>query len=133
MSGIDLVLLSHFTTKRKPLNPYSGSSESGLPWDKYEIICVNNNSADNSCSIISKYPSVKLIQEKTQGAYIARNAGILASHGDFLVFSDADAVTPRNWLSNIHGAISKENFDIVIGWYLPVSAARLLKAHTSCL
>ena len=131
MSAVDFSIIVPFYNKEKTLeSSVQGLLDQEYPKDKYEIICVNNNSIDNSCLIISKYPTVKLIQERTQGAYIARNAGILASNGTFLVFSDADVITPKNWLSNIHSAISEGNFDIIIGWYRPACTTRLLQIHS---
>jgi glycosyltransferase involved in cell wall biosynthesis len=131
MSAIDFSIIVPFFNKEKTIEAcIKGFLDQDYPKDKYEIICVDNNSVDRSCSIVDKYPSVILIQEKAQGAYVARNAGILKSKGTFLVFADADVKTPENWLSNIHFAFSKENFDIVIGWYWPVGTARLLKIHS---
>jgi len=131
MSVIDFSVIVPFYNKEKTIEAcVQGLLGQEYPKDKYEIIFVNNNSVDDSCLIISRYPDVKLIQEKTQGAYVARNAGILASHGEFLVFSDADVITPKNWLNNIHLAVSKGNFDIIIGWYRPVCGARLLQIHS---
>jgi len=131
MSVIDISIIVPFYNKENTIEAcIHGLLDQEYPKDKYEIICVNNNSVDSSCSIISKYPSVKLIQEITQGAYIARNAGILASSGNFMVFSDADVMAPRSWLSNIQRAVSEGNFDIVIGWYQPAGAARLLQIHS---
>ena len=131
MSAMDFTIIVPFFNKEETIEScLQGLLNQQYPKDKYEIIFVDNNSVDNSCAIISKYPSVKLIHEKTQGAYVARNAGILASKGNALVFSDADAETPTDWLDNIYCAIKKGNFDIVIGWYRPVCAARLLQIHS---
>ena len=131
MSVIDFSIIVPFFNQEKTIKAcIEGLLDQEYPKDRYEIICVDNNSVDGSYSIINKYPSVILIQEKAQGAYIARNAGILKSSGTFLVFSDADVKTPKSWLSNIHFAISKGNFDITIGWYWPVGTARLLQIHS---
>ena len=64
----------------------------------YEVIVVDNNSTDQTFSIASSYPSIKLIQEKRQGRANARNGGIRAARGKFLVFCDSDCVPQPNWL-----------------------------------
>lgn len=101
-----------------------------FPKDNYEIIFVNNNSTDNSLMIISKFPSLKLVHEKQQGAYAARNKGIINSNGIFLVFTDADTEMPTNWLSNIYNSVNKNNCDILIGWYVPARPIKLLEIHS---
>ena len=131
MSVIDFTIIIPFFNKETTIDAcIKGLLDQDYPKDRYEIICVDNNSVDRSCLIVAKYPSVLLIQEKAQGAYIARNAGILKSRGNYLIFSDADVKTPENWLSNIHLAINRGNFDILIGWYHPVGTARLLQIHS---
>lgn len=100
-----------------------------FPKDRYEIIAVNNNSIDDSISIIKKRPSIKLVHEKIQNPYVARNAGILNSNGSIMVFTDADAEMKPDWLSNIYSSIKKNNCDILIGWYRPLRPIRLLEIH----
>jgi len=60
-----------------------------------------------------------LFHENQQGAYEARNTGILNSSGLFLVFTDADAHTKTTWLSNIYNSLIQNHYDILIGWYEP--------------
>ena len=60
-----------------------------------EIICVDNNSTDNTIGIISEYarrhPS-KIVVEKEckKGASAARNKGLMISKGEWIQFLDAD-------------------------------------------
>jgi glycosyltransferase involved in cell wall biosynthesis len=131
MNPVDFSVIVPFLNKEDTIEVCIKSLlDQDYPKDRYEIICVDNNSIDNSSLVVHKYPSVILIQEREQGAYIARNSGILKSRGDFLVFSDADVKVPRNWLSNIKLSVSKGGFDILLGWYLPAGSARLLKIHS---
>jgi glycosyltransferase involved in cell wall biosynthesis len=55
-----------------------------------EIIVVDDGSADDSALISARYPAVKLIQQENRGLSAARNAGVEAGTGDYLVFLDAD-------------------------------------------
>lgn len=60
-----------------------------------EIICVNNNSSDNSAAILDtyqrKYPDkIKIFSESQAGAPYARNKGMKESQGEFISFLDAD-------------------------------------------
>ncbi len=58
----------------------------------YEIIVVDNASKDNTVEIVGKeFPMVRLIANKTnRGPASARNQGILAASGQYLLFIDAD-------------------------------------------
>jgi glycosyltransferase involved in cell wall biosynthesis len=71
--------------------------DQNYPKEKYEIIYVDNNSADNSLEIAKKYP-IKIFTEKKQGPSEARNKGIKESAGEILLFLDADLKIDSNYL-----------------------------------
>ncbi len=61
----------------------------------FEIICVNNNSADRTeeivTSFVTAYPNkINLIHESRKGANYARNTGMHHCNGQFIQFLDAD-------------------------------------------
>ena len=111
-NNIDFSIVVPFYNKEKTIGRCIASLVSqDYPKEKYEIIFVNNNSTDASCDIVTRYPVVKLLHEHKQGAYIARNKGILNAKGIFIAFTDADTEVRKDWLSNIHKSISKNNYD----------------------
>lgn len=55
-----------------------------------EIIVIDDGSTDGTQNIISEFENVKYIYQKNSGLSAARNKGIEASSGEFLVFLDAD-------------------------------------------
>jgi glycosyltransferase involved in cell wall biosynthesis len=55
-----------------------------------EILVVDDGSTDNASKIASRYAGVRCLREPNAGVAEARNAGIRATNGDFLVFLDAD-------------------------------------------
>ncbi|MFW5983003.1 MAG: glycosyltransferase family 2 protein [bacterium] len=64
-------------------------------YHQIEVICVDNNSSDNSIEIVKKYmdehhSNITLLKEKKQGAPHARNLGLKHARGDFIQFLDAD-------------------------------------------
>lgn len=59
-----------------------------------EVIVVNDGSPDNTSEVARKYPVV-LIEQENKGLSVARNAGIKASGGDYILTLDADdKITP---------------------------------------
>lgn len=90
--------------------------------EDFEVILVNDGSTDNSeelCLEIAKKDSrFSLIsKEKSEGAGPARNSGIDASKGDFLMFLDSDDRIAPNMLERMVSAITKEKTDVVICGY----------------
>ena len=63
-------------------------------FEKYEIICVNDGSPDNSSAILEEYAKkdnrIKIINQENTGLSGARNTGVKASTGDYIVFLDSD-------------------------------------------
>ena len=55
-----------------------------------EIIVVDDGSTDNTAEVASCYANVQLVRQGNSGLATARNRGIRASRGDYMVFLDAD-------------------------------------------
>jgi O-antigen biosynthesis protein len=96
------------------------------PADDYEIIVVDNNSTDASLEIAESFSRVRVLREKKQGAYAARNTGIAAASGSIIAFTDPDCVCEQRWLSVIGEALSVPSLGIVLGRHLPARDGTLL-------
>lgn len=64
-----------------------------------EVICVNDGSPDGSACVLSAYAArderVRVITQENAGLSAARNTGIHAARGEYLVFLDSDdAIEP---------------------------------------
>jgi glycosyltransferase involved in cell wall biosynthesis len=69
------------------------------PGDGFEIIVVDNGSADESATVAAKMGAKVLCHpERRIGAL--RNQGVAASSGSILAFVDADHELPPDWLAN---------------------------------
>ncbi len=62
-----------------------------------EVIVVNNNSKDNTESIV-RATGVKCVNEYTQGYVPARTAGLKAATSIYVINADADTLYPENWI-----------------------------------
>lgn len=82
----------------------------------YEIIVVDNNSAENIAEVTKQFKQVSLTQESKRGSYAARNQGILIAQGELLAFTDSDCIPTANWLENgVNQLLSESNCGIVAG------------------
>jgi glycosyltransferase involved in cell wall biosynthesis len=80
----------------------------------FEIIVVDNNSTDKTGEIAKKLGAI-LVFEKNQGIAFARNKGAKIAKGEILVFTDADTILPKNWLSRIKEEFEKDKELIAFG------------------
>ena len=75
---------------------------------KYEVICVDSGSKDETLSIISKYKEVKLYQIPSSefGHGKTRNYGASKGTGEFIQFITQDAVPASDtWMQNMIDAM----------------------------
>lgn len=65
-----------------------------------QIICVDNNSKDNTFEILNQIkeqlPGIIVVQEFNQGASFARNKGVTYVTSDYVQFLDADDLLLEN-------------------------------------
>ena len=60
----------------------------------YEVICVNDGSTDGSRKILTEmenqFPKMRIIDRENGGLSAARNTGLKAAKGDYIIFVDSD-------------------------------------------
>jgi glycosyltransferase involved in cell wall biosynthesis len=87
-------------------------------YSSIEAILVNDGSDDNTSAIAAAYEGrIRYIYQENAGVSTARNAGIRAAQGDYLLFLDADDVLhPEAIACQVHGMAGKPNRLSVMGF-----------------
>jgi GT2 family glycosyltransferase len=69
-----------------------------LDYPDYEVIVVDDGSTDDTCSILSRFPSVRVVSQPNRGLGVARNAGLRAATGPIIAYTDSDCFADSEWL-----------------------------------
>lgn len=81
-----------------------------------EIICVNDGSTDGSLQILKSYaekdPRIQVVSQKNQGVSVARNEGIGAAAGKYILFLDSDDMLEPEALEYTVQQMEEKNLDI---------------------
>ena len=98
-----------------------------------EIIIINDGSVDSTSKmakeIANKDERVIYIEKKNEGVSSARNSGINAATGEFIVFVDCDDTVERNYVELLLNEIKKDNLDIVTCGYTDISIYGSIKLN----
>jgi glycosyltransferase involved in cell wall biosynthesis len=85
----------------------------GFPW---ELIVVDSSSDGTDTRIARIAPEARLLhfQERVRCGQ-ARNLGIRAARGDYVLFTDADCVVPPDWIAKMVDVLLSEDLDGICG------------------
>jgi GT2 family glycosyltransferase len=74
-----------------------------LPAERFEVIVIDDGSTDGTegCCRANAYPfsSLQYLRQENQGAGAARNAGVAAARGEYLLFLNDDSIAAPNLLA----------------------------------
>jgi len=102
-----------------------------------EIILVDNNSSDGSKKIVNSFIKafthlrISYVLEKTPGPSAARNAGANIATGEWLLFTDADCIPSRTWISDYLIHLSHDSLGAVAGCIRPYPPTNLIQKAIS--
>lgn len=107
-------------------------------FENFELILVNDGSADNTWEILREYgekhKNIVCISQENQGVSVARNTGIAAARGEYLYFLDSDDIMPERTLQYFQSCIEKfPTVDLFSFGYLSFQGKILCKSYVSDL
>ena len=83
-----------------------------------ELICVNDGSTDESPALLQELAAgdsrVCVIHQENQGAGPARNAGLAAARGEYVIFLDADDIYLPQMLEHMVDRAEQTHADVVL-------------------
>jgi glycosyltransferase involved in cell wall biosynthesis len=89
-----------------------------LRYPNFEVIVVDDGSKDATREIAERFP-FRVIHQENKGLSVARNVGIEASSGEYVVFTDSDCVVDPDWLTYLIGAMGRHGWIAAGGPNLP--------------
>lgn len=87
------IIIRAFNAETTIVRAVESALAQDFPKDQYEIIIIDDGSADGTASVIDIYAShagIRIFHQKNQGAIAAANNGFAAAQGDYVVLLDGD-------------------------------------------
>lgn len=87
--------------------------------DNAEVILIDDGSNDSSYSICLKYQeiypdNIQVIHQKNNGVSSARNRGLDAAKGEYIIFVDSDDYIEPDFLSAADSIMQDKSFDLIM-------------------
>ncbi len=87
-----------------------------IPRAEYEIIVVDDGSADQTGEVARSHGAV-VLRQANSGPAVARNRGIAAARGEIVLFTDADCAPAPDWIEQMVDPLSDPRIVGVKGVY----------------
>ncbi|MCR4744626.1 MAG: glycosyltransferase [Lachnospiraceae bacterium] len=115
------IIIPVYNTDRNYLSESLESCLNQTISDEVEVIAVNDGSTNGADKLLKeyadRYPALKLIDQKNQGTSVARNSGLEAALGDYIMFVDADDWIEEDCCEKALREAYRTNSDIVFFGY----------------
>jgi len=91
-------------------------------YDNIEIICVDNNSTDNTLAILNSLQSrnptkIQVTSQPIKGAPAARNKGLSLAKGEWIQFLDADDIILENKIASQINSAKPSSVEVIVSDY----------------
>ncbi|QVL50332.1 MAG: glycosyltransferase [Thiocapsa sp.] len=128
-AGLVSIIIANFNYEQYVGQAIESALSQTYPW--VEVIVVDDGSTDHSLDEIRRFlPDVKLVQVEHQGQIAASTEGFRQSHGDFVIFLDADDILLPGAVDAFCKAFcSRENVVKVQGYMAVIDREGYSKGH----
>lgn len=111
------VIIPTYNRRDSLLRTLKSLEQQTLPRDQLSVIIVDDGSTDDTQSIASQpFPfSLRYLQQKNQGATVARNYGASISASEILVFMDDDITISAHTLAAFADTLDQKRKILVMG------------------
>lgn len=91
----------------------------------FELILVDDGTLDNSFQkiedIIYSHKNIHIIRQQNAGPSVARNTGLKAAKGEYILFVDSDDLLVKNKLSSLINKAIEEKPDLLITQFIKLN------------
>ena len=91
------------------------SSLQRLNYPQYDVIVVDDGSADDAPAVVARYPAVRYVRQPHLGLSAARNAGLALATGDVVAYTDDDCEADPDWLYHLATVLARGRYAAVGG------------------
>lgn len=93
-----------------------------LSENEYEIILINDGTIDNSLHIIKElvkeHDNIQILEQSNKGLSVARNTGLKAAIGEYILFVDSDDLLIKGRLKKILDEALGTKADLIVADYI---------------
>ena len=130
MRTIELSIIVSVYNVEKYIRPCLESIfKQGLEEEHYEVIIVNDGTKDRSmemiADIIKDHSNITVINQENLGLSVARNNGIAAAKGQYILMPDSDDLLIENSLKPLLKIAIDSQADVVVADYYKMSNAEI--------
>lgn len=124
MSPFLTVIIPAFNSEQTILRTLASLSRQ--PSDEIDVVLVDDGSTDGTLALVTQYAAqhpelaIRVVSQRNQGVSAARNAGLAASSGKYVLFLDADDEVDFNLTSALK-AEAREEWNMICWQYATVS------------
>jgi glycosyltransferase involved in cell wall biosynthesis len=109
------VIIPHLNQPEHLRRCLASLAAQNYPRERFEVIAVDNGSAEPPTAALDELPGVRLEQEPTPGPGPARNRGVALARGEILAFIDADCTADPGWLAAVAGRFRSAVPRLILG------------------